>query len=430
MFSLRKSAYFFLTFLFLLPSLYLFPISRISASELYPNPIKRFGADIEICSKMDLQDIAILENEVKAGWFMNWNLSQWENYGGTYTIEHTPLVGVWKNFKNYGEFKTDLEAELAKSPDSYKDGTVWIIGNEIGYTPGVEEDSPGAYVDKFVKYRGFINQFAQEKGKSGYRFAMGSVFPLDKYHKGEKGTKITGIDYVERVLETYKNENGQTKMPVDVFTIDPFNFPPASPTSDQRLENQIKAFRKMMQEKGYKESELWIKEWGNLWHEGYPDTSVENGAKYVEDSVKLFLSLTDGQTGLSKDDNRLVQRWSWFYYNGGDKAWACPDHDGGKYGQMYNAKTNTLTPVGEKYKSMIEFAQTMPTIAPRVGEGAGFKEDLDRDGNLDIFDYNKLVKDFGKKGRAGFTASDINKDGKVDKKDYDLLLAKFREAGW
>lgn len=58
--------------------------SEIHASLLYPDARKRFGVDIDICPKMDQTDIDILEREVGAGWFMNWNISQWEKYGGTY----------------------------------------------------------------------------------------------------------------------------------------------------------------------------------------------------------------------------------------------------------------------------------------------------------------------------------------------------------
>lgn len=49
--------------------------------------------------------------------------------------------------------------------------------------------------------------------------------------------------------------------------------------------------------------------------------------------------------------------------------------------------------------------------------------DIDGDGNVDIFDYNQLLTDFGKLG-SGIRA-DIDNSGKVDIFDYNLLLTNF-----
>lgn len=51
--------------------------------------------------------------------------------------------------------------------------------------------------------------------------------------------------------------------------------------------------------------------------------------------------------------------------------------------------------------------------------------DLDHDNDVDIFDYNLLVGNFGKTGTAGWIPADINADGKVDIFDYNILVGNF-----
>lgn len=51
--------------------------------------------------------------------------------------------------------------------------------------------------------------------------------------------------------------------------------------------------------------------------------------------------------------------------------------------------------------------------------------DINRDGRVDIFDYNLLITDFGKTGNPGFTRADIDNNGKVDIFDYNILVENF-----
>ncbi|MBI3576605.1 sulfatase-like hydrolase/transferase [Candidatus Gottesmanbacteria bacterium] len=51
--------------------------------------------------------------------------------------------------------------------------------------------------------------------------------------------------------------------------------------------------------------------------------------------------------------------------------------------------------------------------------------DIDKNGKVDIFDYNLLVANFGKTGVAGFTPADIDNNGKVDIFDYNILVGNF-----
>lgn len=59
------------------------------------------------------------------------------------------------------------------------------------------------------------------------------------------------------------------------------------------------------------------------------------------------------------------------------------------------------------------------------GATGGLQSDLDVDGDVDIFDYNILLSDFGKTGTAGFVKADIVRNGAVDIFDYNVLLGDF-----
>ena len=58
------------------------------------------------------------------------------------------------------------------------------------------------------------------------------------------------------------------------------------------------------------------------------------------------------------------------------------------------------------------------TLEPLVTIGG----DINRDSDVDIFDYNGLVEDFGSSARS---YADIDTNGKVDIFDYNLLIENF-----
>jgi hypothetical protein len=65
-----------------------------------------------------------------------------------------------------------------------------------------------------------------------------------------------------------------------------------------------------------------------------------------------------------------------------------------------------------------------PPPSPTQPPG-GKPGDLDSDGDVDIFDYNQLVTDFGWSGSPGGKPADIDSDGDVDIFDYNILVTNF-----
>ncbi len=81
----------------------------------------------------------------------------------------------------------------------------------------------------------------------------------------------------------------------------------------------------------------------------------------------------------------------------------------------------TITPTPTSTPTPTPTRTPTPTNTPPAPKPG----DLNRDGRVDIYDYNILVADFGKTGSPGWIPADITKDGKVDIYDYNQLITFF-----
>ena len=69
----------------------------------------------------------------------------------------------------------------------------------------------------------------------------------------------------------------------------------------------------------------------------------------------------------------------------------------------------SLRPNGEAFKTFIN--------------GMFIKGDIDKDGDVDIFDYNLMIENFGKTGCGNI--ADLDSDCDVDIFDYNILVENF-----
>lgn len=95
-------------------------------------------------------------------------------------------------------------------------------------------------------------------------------------------------------------------------------------------------------------------------------------------------------------------------------------------GQEANASPQTGSSVNFKgglgSSSIINLSQDKAPGTKLVG-------DINGDGTVDIFDYNKLVEDFGPRMPAGGSPADLDRDGDVDIFDYNLIVGNFGKSG-
>lgn len=231
-------------------------------------------------------------------------------------------------------------------------GRVWILGNE----PDViwqDNQLPQEYARKYHE----LYQVIKESDPTA-SIAVAGI---------SQATPLR-LAYLERVLQAYQDRYG-VKMPVDWWTVHGFvlreekdswgvDIPPGLNASQGKLyeisdhgrldyfENQLRDFRTWMAQNGYRQTPLALTEFGILMPEeyGFPPEMV---SQYLQDSFQILLELSDEQTGLPTDSNRLVQRWAWF-------SLADPNFPVSDLADLTNDR---LTPVGEAYRAFIQSIQ-------------------------------------------------------------------------
>jgi hypothetical protein len=196
-------------------------------------------------------------------------------------------------------------------------GNVWVIGNE----PDValqDNLTPEEYAQDYHELYILIKQ--ADKSAS---LAVAGV---------AEGTPLR-LEYLDRVLLYYKNNYGGL-LPADWWTVHGYVLPekrgswgvgiPPGISDDQGklytvedhgnldlFKEQIINFRTWMAANGYRETPLALTEFGILIPEsfGYSQYWV---SKYLTATITWLDSARNDESGISKDDNRLVQRWAWF----------------------------------------------------------------------------------------------------------------------
>jgi hypothetical protein len=131
-------------------------------------------------------------------------------------------------------------------------------------------------------------------------------------------------------------------------------------------------FRSWLAARGYRNTPLYITEFGTLFPYNYIDD--EYGAPMTEARTTVFmtnafntlLSLTNANTGYPTDNNRLVQRWMWYSFD--DKAYG---------GLLFDPFTGNRQPIGDAFAAYTRaispsvdlLAASLATPAVPIGAG-------------------------------------------------------------
>ncbi len=275
-----------------------------------------------------------------AGWYIDWAASA---RPGSLAPEHWPMVRVAPGC-------TRPTPEEAAGLARQRPGRTWIIGNEPDV---IWQDNlpPEAYA---AAYHAYYN--AIKRADPAALIAVAGV---------AQPTPLR-LEYLDRVLETYRQTYGQT-MPVDVWTVHNFvlreergswgaEIPPGfdevtsgllvEPGDNGRLdlfEAQLRGFRGWMARHGYRQTPLALTEFGILMPAGYGFTGGVV-ARFLEASTDLLNHLADPATGYSPDGNRLVQRWAWFSLT----------DDQFPASNLADLPSGRLTDVGRAYRLSVE----------------------------------------------------------------------------
>jgi len=277
--------------------------------------------------------------DLGAGWFLDWN-SQAPT-GRPAGPEYVRMVRV-----PHGQPKPDLDtlAGIAqRSP-----GSLWLVGNE----PDViwqDNATPEQYVQVYHDVHTTLKQADPTS-----RIAIAGVTQPSALR----------LQYLDRVLALYRERFGED-MPVDVWNVHNFilpekrgdwgaEIPPGLAASSglnvgiddhdnlARFKQQIVDFRRWMAERGFRDKELIVSEYGVLMYEdlGFDYARVRT---FMLGTFDYFLSATDSAIGLPSDGNRLVQRWCWYSLSDGPYP----------TGNLVDQVTGELTPLGQDFAGYI-----------------------------------------------------------------------------
>jgi len=256
--------------------------------------------------------------DYKFGWYHNWSLRK--NY---YITKRTDTaVNIPKSLDyygligGYGPNTTNCPESLKNELKNYKDGDVIWLGNEIGWD---DKRDPYTYA---VQYKSWYDCIKSVNSNIKISPGANPGYPFMKYGsnsnnwvvkedpKGRwsasQNKLINFIEYMRYVKADYK-EVYSTEMPVDAYVIHIYGMEGWHDVD--KLEDSIRAFRQFMKDNGQQKLPLFIKEMGIL-----PDTESDlnkNGNTMVA-ILNMLLNLKDQNIGNPNDNNRLVQRWSWF----------------------------------------------------------------------------------------------------------------------
>ena len=279
--------------------------------------------------------------DLKAGWFLDWGLSA--TSGWPAGLDYVRIVSVPR-----GQIQIDLKtlANLAKR----QPGAVWLIGNE----PDViwqNNATPEQYVQAY--HTAYTTLKAADPTS---RIAIGGV---------TQPTPLR-LQYLDRILTLYREQFG-TDMPIDVWNVHNFilpekrgdwgaEIPPGLDVTsgvDRTIEQhddlalfkqQIIDFRRWLAERGFRDKELIVSEYGVLMYAdlGFPYERVRD---FMTGTFDFMLTATDPTLGLPADGNRLVQRWCWY---------SLSDSTSYPTGNLVDPTTGQLTPLGQDFAAYLQ----------------------------------------------------------------------------
>ncbi len=245
---------------------------------------------------------------IGVGWYLNWKTSA-KPYQPA-SIEFVQMVRVPQ-----GKIRPNLTtiADTARRVP----GSLWLIGNEmdvIWQDNATPEQYVAAYHDIYATLKA---------ADPSSRVAIGGV---------SQPTPLR-MQYLDRVLKAYRTRYG-AEMPIDVWNVHGFvlqekrgdwgvDIPPGIDVDSGQLytiddhdsltifKKQIIDFRRWMAERGYRDRELVVSEYGILL---YADFGFDTArvSKFMRGSFDFLLTATDGSLGMPADNHHLVQRWCWY----------------------------------------------------------------------------------------------------------------------
>ena len=311
------------------------PAPGTQASRTLYTTRQRFGVGVT-------SSISVPQNltAIGAGWYLDWSTHA-KPYGPA-NLEFAQMVRLKDQ-----QISPDLTtiAVIARQ----RPGALWLIGNEPD-VPVQDNVTPPKYA---AAYQAIYTALKAADPTS--RVAIGGV---------TQPTPLR-LQYLDLVLAAYREQFGQA-MPIDVWNVHNFilqekrgdwgvDIPPGLSADAGTLytiddhdnlgifRRQIIDFRRWLADRGYRNSELIVSEYGILMYTelGFPEERVRN---FMLATFDFFMTATDPAIGLPRDGNRLVQRWCW--YSLSDTVYPT--------GNLIDRVSGQMTGLGQAYAAYIQ----------------------------------------------------------------------------
>lgn len=286
-------------------------------------PLCRFGVNAthDASNKITDFDLASL----RTGWYIDYraNAAPLRPNG----IQYAPMIRLEQTGAStyrYTPNGTTLKNVIAGNP-----GTFWLIGNEPDRRLYQDDMEPALYAAAYHELYSLI-----KKTDPTAKILAGSIV---------QPTPLR-MQYLDLVLKSYQAQFNAW-MPVDAWSIHNFilneascdhygnpeicwgaEIPPGITATDglritvddnDRFDlfvEQIVRFRQWMASRGYRDTPLYLTEYGVLMPAdyGFPESRVNT---FMNKTFDYLLNTTDPTIGYPADNNRLVQRLSWYSTN-------------------------------------------------------------------------------------------------------------------
>jgi hypothetical protein len=306
----------------------------------YGNERERFGFDSGSLSGYDVA-------QLNAGWYSNWGANA--NPAHPDQLVYVQLIRFSAGTDRHDPDQVTVspsKATIAQIAQA-NPGSLWLMSNEPDSLYQGNPILPEVYAIVYHEYYEYIKGL----DPSALIANGGIVQPTP-----------CRLEYLDIVWDTY-SDTYQAPMPVDVWNIHAFilrevygewgaSTPPGvdpdcgidysvDDSADMTIfEDNIRAMRAWLKEKGEQDKPLIVSEYGILWPEWFaPQYTPQRVSEFMIQTFDLFLSATDPDIGHPADQYRLVQAWAWYSLS----------DDRHYNGYLFHSDTKTLSPMGEAY---------------------------------------------------------------------------------
>ncbi|MEM7033399.1 MAG: hypothetical protein AAF629_27855 [Chloroflexota bacterium] len=263
---------------------------------------------------------------LNAGWYLDWNAHN--NPAHPAGAEYARLIYLNTNrpfcqaATSMSQVTPTLTGTALINAVQLNPGALWLVGNEPDSLYNGAPLQPSVYAEL-------------------YHYFVTTIKETDPTAKVSPAAIVqpspARLAYLDKILNHYQTTFGEP-LPADLWNIHFYilneggcgtwgaavpagheggsgwqiSFNAAALLDINRAEENLRAFRQWMHDRGYQNIPLLITEYGVLPPPTFAGFSNEAAAQFLNDTQNLFMTLTDPEIGYPDDDHRLVQKWAWF----------------------------------------------------------------------------------------------------------------------